>query len=221
MIRRWCRRAVLLMLMAPLLVPGAGNGGAPDAPRTVLVLGDSLAAGYGVTPEESWPARLEARIVEAGLPFTVVNAGVSGDTTAGGRRRIAWQLRRPVDLLVVELGGNDGLRGIPPATTRSNLLAIVQAAREKFPDLPVVLAGMQMPPSMGPDFARDFAAVFPEVARETGATLIPHLLDGVGGEPEMNQPDLIHPTAEGHDRVAATAWKTLEPVLRRMARTTP
>jgi acyl-CoA thioesterase-1 len=109
-------------------------------------------------------------------------------------------------------------RGIPAATTRSNLLAIVESARAKHPDLPVVLAGMQMPPSMGPDYVREFAAVFPEVARSTGATLIPHLLEGVGGIPRMNQPDLIHPTPEGHERVARNVWKVLEPVLRAAVR---
>ena len=207
-----------------LLLLGAGMArgaeAAPESPaeRILLVLGDSLAAGYGVAPDEAWPARLGRRIADAGLPFTVVNAGLSGDTTAGGRRRITWQLRRPVDVLLVELGGNDGLRGIPAATTRSNLLAIVESARAKHPDLPVVLAGMQMPPSMGPDYVREFAAVFPEVARSTGATLIPHLLEGVGGIPRMNQHDLIHPTPEGHERVARNVWKVLEPVLRAAVR---
>lgn len=191
----------------------APGGGATNL--TVLVFGDSLAAGYGVEPGEAWPAHLQKRITAAGLPATVVNAGVSGDTTAGGVRRIEWQLRRRVDVLVLELGGNDGLRGIAPENTRSNLVAIIGKVRTRWPDVRVVLAGMQMPTTMGPDYTARFAAVFPEVAKAEKAALIPHLLEGVGGVPELNQPDQIHPTAEGHRRVAENVWKVLEPVLRR------
>jgi len=183
-------------------------------PRRLVVLGDSLAAGYGVNAGESWPDRLQARIQSANLPFTVVNAGLSGDTTAGGLRRIDWILRQPVDVLLLELGGNDGLRGITPASTRSNIVGIVRKTRAKSPSAMIVLAGMQMPPSMGREFSESFQKLFPEVAKAEGLQLIPHILEGVGGVPELNQPDLIHPTPSGHDLVASNAWMTLGPLLR-------
>ena len=186
------------------------------AKRRLVVLGDSLAAGYGVDRGEGWPERVGARIQKAGLPFDVVNAGVSGDTTAGGLRRLDWVLRKPVDVLVIELGGNDGLRGIAPAATKSNLVSMVRRTRARWPAATVVVAGMQMPPSMGADHAELFRKVFPEVAREEKTELIPHLLEGVGGVPDLNQEDLIHPTPAGHDLVASNAWVTLEPVLRRV-----
>ncbi len=190
--------------------------------QRVVVLGDSLAAGYGVGAGESWPDRVQARIRDAGLPFTVVNAGLSGDTTAGGLRRIDWILRQPVDVLVLELGGNDGLRGMAPTATRTNLVGIVQKTRAKWPSATIVLAGMQMPASMGREFSEKFGQVFPEVAKAERLHLIPHLLEGVGGVPEFNLPDLIHPTATGHDLVASNAWMTIEPVLRqRVAQKSP
>ncbi len=180
---------------------------------SLVVLGDSLAAGYGVDPAEAFPAVLQQWIREAGYPFEVVPAAVSGDTTAGGLRRLGWILRRPMDVLLLELGGNDGLRGLSPSMTRSNLLAIVRQARERHPGLRVVLAGMQMPPNMGEAYLEEFRRVYPGVAEETGASLIPHLLEGVGGQPEFNLPDLIHPTPEGHRRVASNCWVVLRPVL--------
>ncbi len=193
---------------------GSAADPAPTTPHHLVVLGDSLAAGHGVDPSEAWPARLQSRIDAAALNFKVVNAGVSGDTTAGGLRRLAWILKQPIDVLLIELGGNDGLRGLPPESTRSNLVALITRTRERSPATGIVIAGMQMPPTMGPEYAGKFAVLFPEVAREQHATLIPHLLEGVGGIPELNQPDLIHPTAAGHDLVASNVWIVLEPVLR-------
>lgn len=210
---RW--PAVLACLWTALAVLAA-DGPAP-AKRRLVVLGDSLAAGYGVEQGESWPDRLRARIDGAGLPFEVSNAGLSGDTTAGGLRRLDWVLKQRVDVLVIELGGNDGLRGIPPSTTRSNLVAMVRRTRTRWPGSTVVLAGMQMPPSMGKEHAEAFGRVFPDVARDEKAELIPHLLEGVGGVPEMNQEDLIHPTPMGHELVASNAWAVLGPVLRRLS----
>lgn len=182
--------------------------------KTVVVLGDSIAAGYGVDPSEAFPALLQKKVDAAGLPYTVVNAGLSGDTTAGGARRIAWLLKRPMDVLVLELGGNDGLRGISPAETRSNLEKIIEAAREKNPAVKIVLAGMQMPQNMGADYTRQFKAVYAEVAEKKNVVLIPFLLEGVGGKAELNQSDRIHPNPQGHKIVADTVWATLEPVLR-------
>lgn len=220
--RRITPTACLLLLaglfVSALLMPdpqARADATAPEPPaKTLLVLGDSLAAGYGVSPQEAYPAVLQRRIEAAGLPFTVVNAGVSGDTTAGGVRRLDWLLRRPVDVLLLELGGNDGLRGIPPETTRSNLVAIITRTRAKHPAVRVVLAGMEMPANMGGEFTGKFRRIFPEVAKEHDAALVPFLLEGVGGVPELNLPDLIHPTAQGHELVASNVWPVLEPVLR-------
>ncbi len=179
----------------------------------MLVLGDSLAAGFGVEPQAAFPALLQAKIDAAGLGFSIVNAGVSGDTSAGGLRRINWLLRRPVDVLLLELGGNDGLRGIQPATTRTNLQQIIDRTRARYPDVRIVIAGMRMPDNMGEEFTREFQRVFAELARRNRAMLIPFLLEGVGGDPELNQPDLIHPNVEGHRIVARHVWSTLEPLL--------
>jgi acyl-CoA thioesterase-1 len=207
-----------------LLLGGRMDGGASDqtpAPKverkTVLVLGDSLAAGYGLDPSEAFPALLQQKIDAAGWNFTVVNAGVSGDTSAGGLRRIDWLLRRPVDVLLLELGGNDGLRGLSLEATRTNLQAIIDRTRQKSPRAKIVLAGMQMPPNMGRDYTEGFRRVFPELAAKNKAALIPFLLEGVGGKAELNLPDQIHPTAEGHRILAENAWKVLRPVLERMS----
>jgi acyl-CoA thioesterase-1 len=189
-------------------------GAAKPLRRNVVILGDSLAAGFGVEPKEAYPALLQQKVDAAELPFTVVNAGVSGDTTAGGLRRLDWVLRQPADVLVLELGGNDGLRGLAPEATRSNLVAIIGKARAKNPETKVVLAGMVMPDNMGEAYNRKFQAIFPEVAQEQKVALIPFLLAGVGGVPELNQPDQIHPTAKGHELVASNVWETLEAVLR-------
>lgn len=181
--------------------------------KTVIFFGDSLTAGYGVDPAEAYPALIQQKIDAAGRPWRVVNAGLSGETSAGGLRRLDWILRQRVDIFVLELGGNDGLRGIPPATTRANLAAMIKRIRARYPDVIVILAGMQMPSNMGPDYTRDFAAIYPEVARSGEALLIPFLLDGVGGVPSLNLPDGIHPTPEGHRIVADTVWLTLQPLL--------
>lgn len=182
-------------------------------PSTVVVLGDSIAAGFGVDPDESFPAVLQRKVDEGGYNYRVINAGVSGDTTAGGLSRINWLLKQNIDILLIELGGNDGLRGVNPDNTRSNLVQIIERVRARNPETRVVLAGMQMPPNMGADYTQKFALVFPEVAQQTKATLIPFILEGVGGKLELNQPDRIHPNPEGHRMVAANAWKFLEPLL--------
>lgn len=202
--------AVLFMLLAGN-IPAAENG----TQKNILILGDSLAAGYGIQREEAFPALLQKKIEDARLPYRIVNGGVSGDTTAGGLRRIDWLLKQPVDVLIVELGGNDGLRGIPPAETKKNLQGIIDKAKQKYPHVRVVVAGMQMPPNMGDDYTKAFAEVFPAVAKANQASLIPFLLDGVGGKTELNQPDGIHPTPKGHEVVAENVWKVLGPVLRK------
>jgi acyl-CoA thioesterase I len=187
-------------------IPNANAGN-----KRVVILGDSITAGYGLDPDEAYPAILQEKIHAAALNYTVVNAGVSGDTTAGGLRRIDWALgRKGADVIVIALGGNDGLRGISPAETEQNLAGIVDKSRAKNPHVKVLIAGMEMPSNLGAEFVASFKAVFPKVAAEKKVTLVPFLLDGVGGEDSLNQPDRIHPTAEGQRRVAENVWKVLE-----------
>jgi acyl-CoA thioesterase-1 len=204
------------------LIGGAGLSAA-DAPSTnpaagkrarIVVLGDSITAGYGLSVDEAYPAVLQRKIDAASLPYEVANAGVSGDTTAGGARRIDWALRGGAEVLIVALGGNDGLRGIQPAETAANLRTIVKRAREKAPGVRVIICGMEMPGNFGADYTAAFRAVFPAVAKEAGAELVPFLLQGVGGVAELNQADQIHPTAKGQQLVAENVWRVLQRVLK-------
>ena len=181
-------------------------------------MGDSIAAGYGVEPDEAFPAVLQRKIEKAGLNYKIVNAGLSGDTTAGGLRRVSWLLRRPVDILLLELGGNDGLRGISPEETRRNLNGIIAKTKEKYPQALIVVAGMQMPNNMGEEYTQAYREVFPAVAAEHKAVLVPFLLEGVGGTAEFNQEDRIHPTPAGHQIVAENVWRVLKPVLQPAAK---
>jgi len=198
----------VFFVVSPLLA-GAGET------KTLLFFGDSLTAGLGLEDPsvQAFPALIQKKITVAGLPWRVVNAGLSGETSAGGLRRVDWILRQRVEVFVLELGGNDGLRGLAPETTRANLQAIIDRVREKSPATKIVLAGIAAPPNMGADFTRAFAAIFPELAEKNHVVLIPFLLEGVGGRPELNQSDGIHPTAEGHAAVAETVWAVLKPLL--------
>ncbi|HUD46920.1 MAG TPA: arylesterase [Candidatus Baltobacteraceae bacterium] len=207
--KSWGKAILLALSLVIVTAPSA----LAAARKTVVVLGDSLAAGYGVEPAQAYPALLQEKIDAAGLPFTIVNAGVSGDTTADGLGRVDWLLQRRTDVLIVELGGNDGLRGIPVGTIESNLQAIIDHARKKYPEIKIVIAGMRMPANLGPDYVDAFAKVFPEIARRNRAALVPFLLEGVGGDASLNQPDGIHPTPAGHKIVAENVWKVLKPVL--------
>ena len=164
-------------------------------------------------PSESFPSLLQKRIDEKKLPYQIVNAGVSGDTTASGVRRMPWLLKRNMDVLVIELGGNDGLRGITPSETQSNLEKIIDLAREKYPDVQIILAGMQMPQNMGAEYTEQFRKIFPKIAEEKKTRLIPFLLENVGGKADLNQPDRIHPNPAGHKIVADNVWDVLEPLL--------
>ncbi|MDO7887155.1 arylesterase [Hymenobacter cheonanensis] len=187
---------------------------APKGQAAILFFGDSITAGLGVEPDEAYPALIEARVDSLHLPYTVVNAGLSGETTAGGRSRIGWVLsRQPVGVFVLELGGNDGLRGLPLTDTRKNLQAIIDTVRQKAPQAKIVLAGMQIPPNMGAAYAADFKKLYAETAARNKLTLIPFLLENVGGIAKLNQRDGIHPTPEGHKLVARTVWRTLQPIL--------
>jgi acyl-CoA thioesterase I len=214
MSRLW-RLAILCAIALFPVWPGRADDPPPAASsrKTILVLGDSLAAGLGVEPEQAFPSLLQRKIDAAHLPYTVINAGVSGDTSADGLGRVDWLLRRKIDVLLLELGANDGLRGIPVAATRTNLQSIIDRVKQKYPQARVVIAGMRMPPNLGDQYLSAFHAIFPELARNNHAALIPFLLEGVGGHPDLNQEDKIHPTAEGHKIVAGNVWKVLEPVL--------
>lgn len=181
----------------------------------VVFLGDSLTAGLGLEPDDSFPALIQQRLDEAGLGFEVVNAGVSGDTSAGGLRRLEWSLQGDPRVLVVALGGNDGLRGLPPEDLEKNLGAIIEGGQRA--GAAVILAGMEAPPNNGPEYTARFRSVYTSLARTYDVPLIPFLLDGVAGEPSLNQADGIHPNVEGARRVADTVWRALRPVLEQSA----
>ena len=186
---------------------------ADEGQRIVLCFGDSLTAGYGLSRRQAFPALLQKKIDAKGWRFKMINAGLSGDTSAGGLRRINWLLNQKVDILLLELGANDGFRGIDPKIIYNNLQGIINQTKQKNPHVKIVVAGMLVPPNLGLNYSTQFSAVFPRLAQANDATLIPFLLDGVGGRSELNLPDGIHPTAEGHKVVAETVWKVLEPVL--------
>jgi acyl-CoA thioesterase-1 len=179
--------------------------------KVILFFGNSLTAGYGLDEEEAYPALIQDKLDSLGLHYQVINAGLSGETTASGDSRLEWVLeRQPVDIFVLELGANDGLRGINPEETRRNLISMIRQVEEKYPEAKIILSGMMVPPNMGPEFSEQFREVFPEVAQEEEVMLIPFLLEGVAGEPELNQADGIHPTAEGQEIVAENVWQVLQ-----------
>jgi acyl-CoA thioesterase I len=203
-------------LFAPLAIVCLIGAAAP--PKNILFLGDSITAGYGLEPSQAYPALIQAKIDAKGWNFKAINAGQSGDTTAGGLNRLNWLLRNRIDVLVLELGGNDGLRGLPAETSKKNLQAIIDGTKAKYPEAKIILAGMKVPPNMGADYAKQFNLIFPELARKNQAALIPFILEGVGGVRELNLADGIHPTAKGHERVAANVWKVLGPVLQSLSK---
>jgi acyl-CoA thioesterase-1 len=179
----------------------------------VLFFGDSLTAGYGLSPEEAFPALIEKNITKSGKKVKVVNAGLSGETSAGGLSRIDWILRQPVDVFVLELGANDGLRGLPLDQTRANLQGIISKVKDKYPNVKIVMAGMMVPPNMGESYSNEFKKIYPDLAKKNGATLIPFLLENVAGNEKLNQADGIHPNTEGHKLVAEHVGKFIEKLL--------
>lgn len=223
----WTARLVLLLAcLLPQCTPASDRGNRDNegskreahtrAPskRRILFFGDSLTAGYGLeNPADGFVARIAQRLDSLGWDWEVVNAGLSGETSAGGDGRIDWVLQQPVDLFILELGANDGLRGIPVEETAQNLQSILEKVRKAYPQATCVMAGMEAPPNMGADFTGRFRALFPTLARKNNMPLIPFLLAGVAGEPALNQPDGIHPTAEGHRLVAENVWRVLRRLL--------
>lgn len=178
-------------------------------PKTILFFGDSLTAGYGLSPEEAFPALVEKKFIKQGKPSRVVNAGVSGETSAGGVSRIDWVLRQPVDIFILELGANDGLRGLPLDQTQKNLQSIIDKVKAKYPNAKIVIAGMMVPPNLGKEYTTKFQKIFPELARKNNATLIPFLLQNVAGDEKLNLADGIHPNPEGHKIVADNVYKVI------------
>lgn len=196
-----------------------GSSAVDSAPRArdttgvVLFLGTSLTAGYGVGAEYAYPALIQQKLYAAGHRLRVVNAGISGETSAGGLRRIDWSLQQPVRVLVLELGANDGLRGLSIASLRENLREIIERTRNRYPDAAIVIAGMEAPPNLGRAYTNEFRDVFRDLAADYDAALVPFLLEGVAAVPELNQDDGIHPNAEGQKRIAENVWKVLQPVI--------
>jgi acyl-CoA thioesterase-1 len=195
------------------VTPSPSPTPATDDRPVILFLGTSLTAGLGVDPSQAFPALVQARLDAAGLRYRCVSAGVSGETSAGALRRLDWVMRQAVGVLVVETGANDGLRGQDPEFTRKNIQAILDRARRQQPPPRVVLAGMEALPNYGEQYRSRFRAVYRELAERNGARLVPFLLEGVAGVPSLNQADGIHPTAEGHRRIAETVWAALAPLL--------
>ena len=204
----------LLALSLVVLVAAPRNEELQDTRKKIVFFGDSITAGYGLTLQDAFPHLIQERIDSLGLPYEVVNAGLSGETTAGGANRIDWILRSEPAIFILELGGNDGLRGLSLEQTRTNLEGMIDKVRKRNPKAVILLAGMQMFPNMGPEYINQFKETFPAVASEKKVQLIPFLLEGVGGEEDLNLPDGIHPNEAGHKIVAETVWKFLEPHLK-------
>lgn len=181
--------------------------------KTILFFGNSLTAGYGLDTKESFPSLIQNRLDSLALKYTVINAGLSGETTSGGKNRLEWVLKQKVDIFVLELGANDGLRGIPLNETKNNLQTIIEKVLAKNSKTKIVLAGMQIPPNMGHEYTLEFRTIFTDLAAKNDLQLIPFLLDGVAGNPKLNLPDGIHPTAEGQKIVRDNVWVVLQEVL--------
>ncbi len=200
------------MLLRFLIVVLFGINSNQDA-KTIIFYGDSLTAGYGLAPEYAFPALVDGLLADQGLDYKVVNAGVSGETSSGGVTRIDWILNQKVDIFVLELGANDGLRGIPTEKTFENLQNIIQQVRSKYPACKIVVVGMLVPPNMGKEYADNFSGIYPRLAKESNTAFMPFLLTDVAGDADLNLPDGIHPNAEGHKIVAKNILKVLEPLL--------
>lgn len=181
--------------------------------ETILFFGDSITAGYGLSEEEAFPGIIQQKIDSLGLDYRVINSGLSGETTAGGLRRIDWVLQQHVDIFVLELGGNDGLRGIDPENSKQNLQGIINKVSETYPNAEILLTGMEAPPNMGQTYTSRFREIYTELNNENDLVFMPFVLESVAGVPELNQPDGIHPTAEGHKIVATDLWEYLRPML--------
>jgi len=189
------------------------SANAQDSQKVILFFGNSLTAGLGLDLNQAFPNLIQEKINETGKNVRVINAGLSGETSAGGLNRIDWVLNQAVDIFVLELGANDGLRGLPLESTRTNLQGILDKVKAKYPDVKIIIAGMMVPPNMGEEYSSEFVKVYPDLARKNGVLLIPFLLDEVAGNPDLNLADGIHPNIEGHQIVAGNVWRVLKPLL--------
>ncbi len=203
-------KSVVLTIVLSVLMCVNSEG---QQKKSILFFGDSISAGYGIQPQQAFPAVIQDKIDSLGLNYEVINGGLSGETSAGGLRRISWVLQRDIDIMILELGGNDGLRGIDLSSTKENLQQIIDQAKAKNPDMKIIIAGMQVPPNLGTDYTKEFQNLYPELAEENDLVLIPLILDKVGGRDEFMQPDQIHPNVQGHKVVAKTVWEVLYPIL--------
>ena len=186
---------------------------AQEQNKNILFFGNSLTAGYGLDPQQAFPNLIQLKIDDLNATYTVINAGLSGETSAGGLSRIEWVMNRRIEVFILELGANDGLRGLPLESTRENLQGIIDKVKQKYPGVKIVLAGMMVPPNMGETYSNEFVKIYPELSTKNNATLIPFLLDGVAGNPDLNLPDGIHPNIEGHKIVSDTVWSIIKPLL--------
>lgn len=204
----------MMMPSAPGLSAAVLPGGDEEASLRVVIFGDSITAGYGLDSDQAFPALMQTKAEEEGwADVEIVNAGLSGETSAGGLRRIDWILRRPIDIFVLELGGNDGLRGIDPEVTRENLGGIIEKVRAADENTRILLTGMEAPPNMGASYVEEFRSIYPRIAEEYDVALMPFILEDVAGEPGLNQADGIHPTAEGNEIIAENLWSYLRPII--------
>ena len=203
----------LLLFFISLPSIGVAQGSAEQDKETILFFGDSITAGYGLDEGRAFPALIQQRIDSLGLQYEVINSGLSGETSAGGLRRIDWVLQQHVDIFVLELGGNDGLRGIDPQSTLRNLQGIMDRVKATYPDATIILTGMESPPNMGESYTSEFRSIYGELAEANDVIFLPFILEGVAGDPDLNLPDGIHPTAEGHRILADNVWQVLRPEL--------
>lgn len=207
-------KRLLTAIVFVFLLPAVMNGQA--SAERILFFGDSITAGYGVGEDQAFPAFIQQKIDSLDWNYKAVNGGSSGETSAGGLRRIDWVLQQPVSVFVLELGGNDGLRGIDLDATKDNLQNIIEKVESKYPDAKIIITGMQVPPNLGPEYTQQFKEMYPELAEENDTKLIPYFLDDLGGDSELMQSDGIHPTEEGHKLLAEKVWEVLKPMLQRM-----
>ncbi len=188
-----------------------------EDPPVVMVFGDSIAAGYGLDLDDAFPAQMQRIADEEGVEVEIINSGLSGETSSGGLRRVDWVLQQHVDIFVLELGGNDGLRGIDPEVTKNSLQQIMDKVRETYPNVQIILAGMEAPPNMGDSYTSQFRTVFSDLAKSNDVIFMPFILEDVAGEPDLNLPDGIHPTEEGHEIIAKNLWPYVLEALERVA----
>ena len=203
-----------ILLILHLIISSSGMKNPSDGRlKTILFFGDSITAGLGIDPDQAFPALIQKKVEGEKWMFRVINGGVSGETSAGGLRRIDWVLQRKIDVLILELGGNDALRGVDLENTKSNLQGIIERVRKKDPEVRIIVAGMQAPPNLGLAYTTKFQKMYPDLVKKNKTDFIPFILQDVGGIRDLNLPDGIHPTVEGHKIVAETVWKVLKPVL--------